>query len=169
MGHDKRADAALEFRIPLVVETLSANPKPELGVAIIVPDLANANKQVSNLLLQALQSMGFAIVSPKLDLRVFLMPEQQWHTSIVELSAPELAAYGKAAPTIPLPSGRIYAVQYSGRYAYAEGALRIILSVNLMERSRLGPFRETTFPYSRGFFKDRLEQSVKAQLVSVRK
>ncbi|MNX75808.1 hypothetical protein D3C86_1072970 [compost metagenome] len=161
--HSQDANSEASFDVPVTFATLGGSaPSAEVGRELKI-DPAQASKQVSDLLLQALQDLGFAIESPPLSLTTFLEPDQQWQSDTVELSAKKVQAYNQEA-LHPLPSGSIYAVRYSGRYLYVTSALRMVLSISLLQRSQLGGFKEVSFNFSRQFFVTQLEDAVKAQL-----
>jgi hypothetical protein len=164
-AQDLSAADALQIQIPLRIETLGTDlPTEQVGKAIIVSDLADADKQISTVLLRGLQELGLLIESPKLDLSKFLLPEQDWRSSILQIDAAWVSEHNASVGAPPLPPGRIYAVQYSGRYQYAPAVLRIALVITLFERSQLGPLRKVSFAYSSRYFADRLERSIQAQL-----
>ncbi len=154
---------SVEIQIPLRFATLGT-PTPEVGVAIVVSNVAEADKQISTILLKGLQDLGLQIESPKLDLKSFLLPGKEWTSSAFELNDDWIKGYNAAAPS-PLPAGRVYAVKFVGRYEYAPANLRIALAVELLERSQLGPFRNVRFAYSGRYFADRLERSIRSELV----
>lgn len=153
----------VQLDIPLRIETLSANsPTPQVG--IVVSDLADADKQVSTVLLRGLQNLGLLIESPALDLHKFLLPGQEWRSSVLELSPSWIVEHNEFAGASALPLGLIYAVQYTGRYQYATSVLRIVLAIALFQRSALGPLRKASTAYSSLFFADKLERSIMSQL-----
>lgn len=160
-----------QFDIPVKFATLDADSsKAQSGSYLLIPDMGDADKQISNLLLQALQALGFGIESPKLDPNTFLEKDKEWTSTAVQLSAAEVQDYNNFSQTPqPLPPGRIYAVRYSGRYQFVSSALRMILTVSLQERSQLGPLRDVSFSYSPRFFVMRLENSVKEQVAKQNK
>jgi hypothetical protein len=170
-GNAIAAGDDLQFDIPVRFATLDADAsQAESGSSLLISDLADADKQISSILLQALQTLGFAIESPKLDLNTFLAQDQQWRSTAVQLSPKDVHDYNNFAQTPqPLPPDRIYAVRYSGRYQFVSSALRMILSISLQERSQLGPLRDVSFSYSQRFFVMRLEDSVKAQVAKQNK
>ncbi|UVK80622.1 hypothetical protein LOY46_13555 [Pseudomonas sichuanensis] len=164
-GQAQEAATESSFDVPIAFATLGDSPPiPEVATTLIIKP-ADADQQVSDLLLNALQSLGFAIESPQLTLESYLEENQQWQSSQVELTPSELQAYNLVAPQ-PLPSGSVYAVRYSGRYAFVKSALRMVLSITLMQRSQLGEFKEVNFGFSRQFFVTRLEAAVKAQVAN---
>ncbi len=164
-SQDAEVSAPIQIQIPLRFETLGTeSPSPEIGAAIVVSNLAEADKKISTVLLLSLQNLGLLIESPKLDLTQFLMPNQEWRSNTLELDADWINGHNGYDSRVTLPSERIYAVQYIGRYQYAATVLRIVLSINLFERSRLGPFRKVSFAYSNRYFAERLERSIQSQL-----
>lgn len=156
----------VQIQIPLRFETLGTeSPPPQVGAAIVVSNLANADKQISTVLLRGLQNLGLLIESPKLDLTQFLEPNQEWRSSTLELNTGWINGHDAYEGAPVLPTGRIYAVQYAGRYQYAPAVLRIVLTITLFERSRLGPLRKVSFAYSDRYFAERLERSIQSQLI----
>lgn len=160
--------AEVEVSFPLIVQTLAPLASvPEVGV-IVVSDLADADKQVSTVLLQGLQRLGLLIESPPLDLDKFLLQNQQWRSNVVELAPAWISDHNRHAGAPTLPADRIYAVQYSGRYRYAAKVLKLVLAITLYERGVLGPFAKSTKPYSNQFFAEKLEASISSQLTQAK-
>lgn len=159
---EQTAPQRVEIQFPLRFATLGT-PTPEVGVAIVVANVAEADKQISTILLKGLQDLGLQIESPQLDLKSFLLPGKEWTSSAFELNDDWIKGYNSAAPS-PLPAGRVYAVKFVGRYEYAPEKLKIALAVELLERSQLGPLRSVRFAYSGRYFADRLERSIRSEL-----
>jgi hypothetical protein len=155
-----------QFEIPITYKTLGpSSAPPAVGTSLVIADLKTADKQVSTILLFALQSLGYSIESPKLDPNTFLQPDQDWQTSAVDLTDSVVKSYQTASGST-LPSGNVYAVRYSGKYVFDPGVLKMVLTISLMERSQLGRLHDVNFQFSRQFFVARLEDAVKAQLAN---
>lgn len=155
----------VQLYVPLLIETLSSDtPMPQIG--IVVSDLAKADKQISTVLLRGLQNLGLLIEAPALDLDKFLLPGQEWRSSVLELSPDWVAEHNGFVGASELPAGRIYGVRYTGRYQYATAMLHIALTIELFERSALGPLRRASATYSSRFFADKLERSIYSQLTA---
>jgi hypothetical protein len=160
-----KVDEEVQVQVPLRIETLASDlPTPQVGAAIVISDLADADKQVSTVLLRGLQDLGLAIETPALDLDKFLLPGQEWRSTVRELNVNWIAEHNAYDNASMLPPGRVYAVQYTGRYRYASSMLNIAMAVSLFERSALGPLRPASTQYSRRFFADKLERSIKSRL-----
>lgn len=163
MSRAHAGEGEVEFTIPLTVATRDPAAGGQVGKSILLKDPANADRQISMILLRGLQAIGLVIEAPPLNLETFIEPRQVWRTRVTELGADWIAAHNRASNGERLRADRIYAVQYTGSYLYAGTALRMVLAISLFERSALGPLRPSTAAYSARFFADALEHSILAQ------